>query len=328
MNIYVWGTGRALGNLLDFHMSLDVITGFVDNDAAKLSHLGKPVIRPEGLLQRSYDAVVVACSAAAEIEAQCRELGIDSQKMIYCFNGVDFRDRNTDYALMERVLGAEYTQIIRSRYHLIPTVEIEELDGKNQFRESGLYRDDYVRTKTLELITEEIRRNRIEGNLAELGVFRGEFAALLNSSLPDRKLYLFDTFSGVETDEAAEEMGKHNCNAAFVEAFKRTSIQTVLEKMTAPEQVILRPGIFPETAAGVEEHFALVSIDVDFEQSTLAGLEFFYPRLSPGGYLLIHDYNSRLAGVAEAVARFERKLGRNVAKVPLCDRSGTCVITR
>lgn len=34
MNIYVWGTGRALGNLLDFHMSLDVITGFVDNDAA------------------------------------------------------------------------------------------------------------------------------------------------------------------------------------------------------------------------------------------------------------------------------------------------------
>ena len=127
---------------------------------------------------------------------------------------------------------------------------------------------------------------------------------------------------------AAEEMGKQNCNAAFVEAFKRTSIQTVLEKMTAPEQVILRPGIFPGTAAGVEEHFALVSIDVDFEQSTLAGLEFFYPRLSPGGYLLIHDYNSRLAGVAEAVARFERKLGRNVAKVPLCDRSGTCVITR
>lgn len=328
MNIYVWGTGRALGNLLEFYLSSDKITGFVDNNAAKSTYLGKKVIRPAELLRLPYDAVVVACGAAEAIENQCRELGIDSRKMIYCFNGADLRDRNTDYTLAERVLGKEYAQILRARYHLIPTVEIEELNGRNQFQGTGLYRDDYVRTKTLELIVEEIRRNRVEGNLAELGVFRGEFAALFNQAFPDRKLYLFDTFAGFECGEAEAELHRSNCNEAFVEAFKETSIQTVMEKMTAAEQVILRPGIFPDTAAGVEDRFALVSIDVDFEHSTLAGLEFFYPRLNPGGYLLIHDYNSRLAGVAEAVMKFERKLGRSVAKVPLCDRSGTCVITR
>ena len=93
---------------------------------------------------------------------------------------------------------------------------------------------------------------------------------------------------------------------------------------------MLRPGLFPATAAGLEdERFALVSLDADLEESTLAGLRFFYPRLLPGGFLLLHDWASpRLPGVARALECSEAELGRALPAVPLCDLNGTLVIPR
>ena len=328
MDIYVWGTGRALGAILDFHLPLDRVTAFVDNNRERTSCMGKQVIRPEELSGRSYDAVVVACDAAAEIEAQSRRLGIDPRKMIFCFNNQVLHDRNHDYELVTRILGPECARIIRHRYRLVPEVEADELNSRNRLGDTELSRNDHIRTKTLELLCAEICGNHINGAVAEVGVFRGEFAALINRLLPDRKLYLFDTFAGFDPGEADEERQKKHCNPAFIAAFRETSIQTVMEKMEHPDQIVLRPGLFPQTAAGIDEHFSLVSIDVDFEKSTLAGLEFFYPRLVHGGSLMVHDYNSRLTGVATAVARFEQKIGRTLAKVPICDRNGTLVITR
>ena len=40
-------------------------------------------------------------------------------------------------------------------------------------------------------------KERIEGNLAELGVYRGTTAKILHTLLPQRRLYLFDTFRRV-----------------------------------------------------------------------------------------------------------------------------------
>jgi O-methyltransferase len=57
--------------------------------------------------------------------------------------------------------------------------------------------------------------------------------------------------------------------------------------------VIFRAGFFPETAAGLEdERFSLVMLDCDLYQSALAGLRFFYPKLTEGGFFFLHDYNS------------------------------------
>jgi hypothetical protein len=49
---------------------------------------------------------------------------------------------------------------------------------------------------------------------------------------------------------------------------------------------IILKGYFPETARGLEnERFAFVMLDVDNYEASLAGLEFFYPRLNHGGYM-------------------------------------------
>ena len=49
-----------------------------------------------------------------------------------------------------------------------------------------------IRLATLRLYSEQIRLHDIPGDIAELGVYRGEFAAELNRLFPDRELYLFD----------------------------------------------------------------------------------------------------------------------------------------
>jgi len=45
-------------------------------------------------------------------------------------------------------------------------------------------------------------------------------------------------------------------------------------------------------------------MDADLYNPTKAGLEFFYPRLSPGGVILVHDYNYKWEGLMKAVDEF------------------------
>lgn len=105
-------------------------------------------------------------------------------------------------------------------------------------------------------------------------------------------------------------------------------MEAVLARLPHPEQAVVRRGWFPDTARGLEAVFALVSLDADLYAPTLAGLEFFYPRLSPGGAIFLHDYNSRqFDGVKEAVLAYERDHGP-LPLVPLSDLHGTAVLIR
>ena len=57
--------------------------------------------------------------------------------------------------------------------------------------------------------------------------------------------------------------------------------------------VIIKNGFVPDTLQGLEDiTFAFVLLDLDKYKPTLASLEFFYPRLVKGGYLVVHDFNS------------------------------------
>ena len=89
----------------------------------------------------------------------------------------------------------------------------------------------------------------------------------------------------------------------------------------------IHEGYFPETIKGLEnEIFALVNMDADLYNPTIAGLEFFYPRLSPGGVMLVHDYNPKWEGVMKAVDEFSRKIPESVISLP--DMDGTVMIIK
>lgn len=183
-----------------------------------------------------------------------------------------------------------------------------------------------IRSSTLLRLASRMQHQNLNGAVAELGVYKGETAWKLNALFPERPLYLFDTFEGFDTRDIEEETNR-GCSRAQKEEFADTSAEAVLSRMPYPEQVIIRKGFFPETAAGLEDQqYMLVSLDADLYAPTLAGLEYFYPRLCKGGVILLHDYNNeRFRGAKQAVNEYEEKCGP-LLLVPLSDLHGTAVI--
>ncbi len=347
--IYVWGTGKLLDDVLNNYIDVDGIAGFIDTDIEKTGIIlyGKKVIAPYKLKNMQYDAIVVATVYADSVIKQCQRLQLDTTKLIHTVNTCITDDRNEDFQFVSDMLGREVaTELAAKRvvmnnfnvgygnYRLIHADNcVTEDNARWGFAKEIL--SDYVRERTVELCSKEILERNIKGEIAEVGVFRGEMAARLNVLFPDRKLYLFDSFEGFKKDEAQAELAAGNCSQDFVDIYSDTSVDLVMKKMKHPENVELYKGFFPESLNGLEQIFAFVSIDVDFEQSIYDSLVYFYPRLVQGGYIFIHDYNgnvfaetSPLKGVKCAVNRYEQALNISLPKVPICDIGRTLVLTK
>lgn len=329
MKKYIWGIGRLTGKIVGRYISLDEIEGFIDNNEQVKEFLGKKVIQPKDVVNCEYDAIIVINSYSQEIYQQSKEIGIDINKMVFVYANCIMNDLNKNYEFVSEVLGEELANIVKNRYHIVRDLDInkklmfENLDCKKfEYKKT-----DWVRIKEFELVIEEIKKMNLKGAVAEVGVFKGEFAQFINYAFPNDIIYLFDTFEGFDTNEALEEMKSGHCTSSFIEAYKNTSVLTVLDKMKYVDNVKIMKGYFPDSLNGLEEQFKFVSIDCDFEESIYECLKYFYPRLVIGGYIFIHDYNSALLGVEKAVLRYEEEFG-HICKVPLCDANGTIVITK
>ena len=162
---------------------------------------------------------------------------------------------------------------------------------------------DNVRSLQLGLLAEEIEREQPLGAVAELGVFRGNFSKLIRKAFPNRKFYLFDTFSGFAADQAQHDVKSF---AATLHDFSNTSVEQVKKNIGDTSLCEFRVGFFPSTTEGLDaEKFVFASIDVDLYQPTLDGLNFFYSRLVSGGAILVHDFHARgYAGCQQAVREF------------------------
>jgi O-methyltransferase len=145
---------------------------------------------------------------------------------------------------------------------------------------------DYFRHATMALAFQRVISENIEGAIAEIGVYRGDTSKFLHTLAPDKPYYLFDTFEGFP-EQDLEQNGKHD------QRFRDTSIESVLATIGDVRHVHPRKGYVPDTFTGLEQmQFAFVLIDLDLYAPTVSSLEFFYPRVSRGGYIIVHDYNS------------------------------------
>lgn len=184
---------------------------------------------------------------------------------------------------------------------------------------------NYIRINNFELIVDEILKKNVGGSVAEVGVYKGEFAKYINKAFPNKNFYLFDTFEGFNQNdiniELQENFSKGDQN------FSNTSIDEVLNKMDYKSKCIVKKGYFPESLNGLDETFCFVSLDADLYKPIYDGLEYFYPRLERGGYIFIHDYNNNLyPGARQAVNEFCMK--NKIPHVPISDSWGTTVIAK
>ena len=169
-----------------------------------------------------------------------------------------------------------------------------------------------ARAATMRLLAEQILEKEIPGAVAELGVFRGDFAALINAAFPDRVLHLFDTFEGFPEEDVAIEQAQ-GLSGAKVGDFSETAQAIVEERLPHPEKAVFHKGYF--------------SVDADLYAPTAAALPLFWAQLSPGGALLIHDVNStQFTGAGKAVREFCRE--KALLPTPVCDLHGSVILRK
>jgi hypothetical protein len=182
---------------------------------------------------------------------------------------------------------------------------------------------DLGRWHFLQLVCDQILAEQLDGDVAELGVYRGNTAALLVrlARRLGRIAYLLDTFTGFSSDDLVGIDVRERFE------FADTSIEAV-RSLIGEESIVFVQGLFPASAAQLPEtSFVLVHLDCDLYAPMKAGLEYFYPRVRPGGFIVMHDYSSlRWPGSIKAVDEFLADKPERI--IPIPDKSGTAVIRK
>jgi len=228
------------------------------------------------------------------------------------------------YVLMPlfNALGRRFVLSHRPQFFIdYDRVAFDRLRKHWEIGSAGNNRGDWTRLFFLVSSALDLEERNVEGSVAELGVYRGASAKVLRELLPERPLYLFDTFEGFD----ARDLGDGDPR----EGFFHESLERVKKFIGEADDIHYCPGRFPDTASALPEGetFALVHLDMDLYDPTRAACEVFFERLAPGGLLIIHDYHSGTwPGVKRAVDEFFSDKPECPALIP--DKSGTAVVIR
>jgi O-methyltransferase len=175
-----------------------------------------------------------------------------------------------------------------------------------------------------------IAAHDVPGALVECGVWRGGSVqavawTLLEAGVSDRELHLFDTFEGmsapteddVRTSTGATAVdllaaGKAKCEADY------DDVHQGMTEIGYPMDLIhLHQGKVEDTVPGeAPDQIALLRLDTDWYESTKHELEHLYPRLAPGGVLIIDDFGS-WDGARKATLEWLEQTGERLLLVPI-----------
>ena len=181
---------------------------------------------------------------------------------------------------------------------------------------------DYFRFATIGLAIQRILQENVMGKFAEVGVYQGKTSSFIHKLAPERSYYLFDTFEGFPTKDFEPGVSEDK-------RFSDTNVEIVLRNIGDQRNIIIRQGYVPDTFQGLQqESFAFVLLDLDLYNPTICSLQFFYPRLVKGGYLMIHDYNSPESNWACSRAVNEFMSGKAESLVEIADEWGTVLFRK
>ena len=190
---------------------------------------------------------------------------------------------------------------------------------------------------------EYLSRSGIPGDIVECGVWKGGsmMAAahtLLRLGDTGRDLFLYDTFEGMTTPSARDVSFTGQSAERFLAIGERTDPESML--CIAPLEQVRRAmlgtgydvarihlikGRVEETIPGkAPERIALLRLDTDWYESTQHELRHLFPRLVPGGVLIIDDYG-HWQGARQAVDEY-LAAQRVALLLHRIDYSGRCAI--
>ena len=314
--VKVYGAGNAFKDFMAIRKPHIEVIACYSAMPAEENHFNIPVVNDlSKFVAMPADVVVLALRDVATARRSLLEAGETGEILsLYCSGDADLQARvEHDSARLNELLDLGIRRPAISNMWVHPT-------GGSSFDTF-----DWVRNTAFELMAGQIAAQQLAGAVAELGVYRGDQARIISILFPQRVFYLFDTFEGFSRTDLLIEDGRFS--ASTTQDFADTSLEEVLAKIENRERLVVRKGYFPQTTVGLEDEFCFVSLDVDLYAPTLAGLEYFYPRLVKGGAVFVHDYNNaRYKGVRSAVDEFHHRT--HCTMLPIPDTAGSIVILK
>jgi hypothetical protein len=156
-----------------------------------------------------------------------------------------------------------------------------------------------VRLDNLQSCVEEVIAQNVPGDVIETGCWRGGASifmrAVLNAyGVADRTVWVADSFEGLPPPDEArypQDAGDHHHTIRFL-AVSLEEVQRNFQKYgLLDNQVKFLKGWFKDTLPTAPiKQLAVIRLDGDMYESTMDGLNNLYPKLSPGGFVIVDDY--------------------------------------
>lgn len=194
------------------------------------------------------------------------------------------------------------------------------IDGDLLERLAPYTKQSRARLEAMAAALGELDRQGIAGDVVECGVWRGASIILARLASPQRRCWLFDTFDGMTAPEPLIDISKNFIRADVSYQNKTTngrkwaacSLADVIVNLQGfgaydPNKLRTVVGDVRETlrSPDIPDSVALLRLDTDWYASTRTELETLWPRLVPGGVLIVDDYGHWL-GARAAVNEFFR----------------------
>jgi hypothetical protein len=209
-------------------------------------------------------------------------------------------DQDPEYSLDKRVNGLDWPQ------HAPTMIGLARLDHLQQ-------------------CVETVLADNVPGDLLEAGVWRGGACILMRAILQacgviDRHVWVADSFQGFPEDAFTVEGYGHD------QAHLAVTLGQVMHNFDLygllDDQVRFLPGWFGDTLASAPVgQLAVLRLDGDLHSSTTDALTYLYPKLSPGGFVIVDDWI--LPNCRKAVEEYRDRHGitEPVTPVPGSKRS-------
>jgi O-methyltransferase len=236
------------------------------------------------------------------------------------------RYRRAIFNLLRRRLGARGIELLES----VPFNAEDRVEGRDWPRDGetmvGLSRLRNLR----DCITDVVRR-RVPGDLLEAGVWRGGATIFMRAALKAygdtrRIVWVADSFQGLpppDPERYPADVGDQHWRWSQFLAVPQAEVEANFRRYgLLDDQVHFLAGWFQDTLPSAPiDRLAVLRLDGDMYESTMVALDALYPKLSPGGYVIIDDYK-HVPGCTAAVDDYRAEHG---IREPMQDVDWTAV---
>ena len=139
------------------------------------------------------------------------------------------------------------------------------------------------------------QRRGLPGSIVEVGCYRGATALAVNRELraweDERPYVCIDTFDGFVDEQFSADQAR-GTRERFRHAFDITSqeqVERIFRRHGFDRIEVIRADIVELPGSALPAEVCVALMDVDLLEPTLAGLRKLYPRLVPGGTILVDD---------------------------------------